>query len=175
MVKFLWGCFVSFLKFSYWSKFHVNIIAGSGVMTISFYKGLSRNPEFGNTPIRVLSNVWRLGWVRNTKFDTNVSNQMLLNAAKCQGYSFYRFWVIKGKPTGDLILHIYLYATAEMKKWTMEVSINRKSSSLMLWEKLSGVFRTLPNIYDKAVLQILFTAKSCSKTLRVYFRIKVLF
>ena len=25
---------------------------------------------------------------------------MLLNAAKCQGYSFYRFWVIKGKPTG---------------------------------------------------------------------------
>ena len=25
---------------------------------------------------------------------------MLLNAAKCQGYSFYCFWVIKGKPTG---------------------------------------------------------------------------
>ena len=25
---------------------------------------------------------------------------MLLNAAKCQGYSFYRFWVINGKPTG---------------------------------------------------------------------------
>ena len=24
---------------------------------------------------------------------------MLLNAAKCQGSSFYRFWVIKGKPT----------------------------------------------------------------------------
>ena len=25
---------------------------------------------------------------------------MLLNAAKFQGYSFYRFWVIKGNPTG---------------------------------------------------------------------------
>ena len=25
---------------------------------------------------------------------------MLRNAAKCQDYSFYRFWVIKGKPTG---------------------------------------------------------------------------
>ena len=25
---------------------------------------------------------------------------MLLNAATCQGYSFYRFWVIKGNPTG---------------------------------------------------------------------------
>ena len=26
---------------------------------------------------------------------------MLLNAAKCHGYNFYCFWVIKGKPTGD--------------------------------------------------------------------------
>ena len=26
--------------------------------------------------------------------------KMLLNGAKCQGYSFYRFWVIKGKSTG---------------------------------------------------------------------------
>ena len=25
---------------------------------------------------------------------------MLLNATKCKGYSFHRFWVIKGKPTG---------------------------------------------------------------------------
>ena len=28
---------------------------------------------------------------------------MLPNAAKYQGYSFYRFWVIKGKPTGGKI------------------------------------------------------------------------
>ena len=36
----------------------------------------------------------------DTKFGTNVSNRMLLNAAKCQRYSFYRFWINKGKPTG---------------------------------------------------------------------------
>ena len=36
----------------------------------------------------------------DTKFSTNVSNRMLLNAVKFQGYSFYRFWIIKGKPTG---------------------------------------------------------------------------
>ena len=35
-----------------------------------------------------------------SKFGANVSNRMLLNAAKFQGYSFYRFWVIKRKPTG---------------------------------------------------------------------------
>ena len=38
-----------------------------------------------------MSNIWRLGQVRDNKFGTNVSNKMLLNAAKCQGYSFYRF------------------------------------------------------------------------------------
>ena len=39
----------------YWPKFHVNIITGFGDMTISFYKGLTRNPEIGNTLVWVLS------------------------------------------------------------------------------------------------------------------------
>ena len=98
-VTFFWRCFVSLVKFSYWSKLHVNIITGSGIMTIFFYKELTRNPEIGNTPVWVLPNIWRLGRVMDTKFATNVS-RMLLNAAKFQGYSFYRFWVIKGNPTG---------------------------------------------------------------------------
>ena len=34
----------------------------------------------------------------DTKFRTNVSNRMLLNAAQFQSYSFYRF-VVKRKPT----------------------------------------------------------------------------
>ena len=91
-VKFFWGYFVSFVKFSYWSKFHVNIITASGIMT--------RNPEIGNTHVWVLPNTWKLGRVMDTKFGTNVSNRMLLNAAKSRVYSFYRSWVIKGKPTG---------------------------------------------------------------------------
>ena len=97
IVKFCWRRFVSLAKFSYWSKFHVNIITDSGVMIIFFYKGSTRNPEI---PVWVLPNTWRLGLVRDTKFGTDVSNGMLLNAAKCQGYPFYRFWVLKGKPTG---------------------------------------------------------------------------
>ena len=71
-------------------------------MTIFFYKGLTRNPEIGNTPVWVLPNIWRLGRVMDTKFGTNVSNRMLLNAAKFQGYSFYRFWVIQRKPTAGV-------------------------------------------------------------------------
>ena len=56
-------------------------------MKIFFYKGLARNPEIGDTLASVLPNIWRLAQVMDTKFDTNVSNKMLLNAAKFQGYS----------------------------------------------------------------------------------------
>ena len=49
IVNLFCGSFVSLVKFSYWSKFHVNIITGSGIIRIFFYKGLTRNPEIGNT------------------------------------------------------------------------------------------------------------------------------
>ena len=69
-------------------------------MTIFFYKWLTRNPEIGNTPIWALPNTWGLERVRDTKFGIDVSNEMLLNAAKRQSYSIYHFWVINWKPTG---------------------------------------------------------------------------
>ena len=43
-------CLVFLVKFSFWWKFHVNIIAGSGVMPIFFYKGLARNQVIRNSP-----------------------------------------------------------------------------------------------------------------------------
>ena len=61
LVKCFWRCFVSLVKFSYYSKFYVNIITGSGIMTIFFYKRLIRNPEIRNTRVWVLPNIWRLG------------------------------------------------------------------------------------------------------------------
>ena len=87
IVKLFWRSFVSFVKFSCRSKFHVYIFTGSGVMTIFFYKRLTRKPEIGNTPVLVLPNIWTLEQVRNTKFGKNVSNKMLLNAAKYQGFT----------------------------------------------------------------------------------------
>ena len=67
----------------------------------SLTKEFTRNLVIGNTPVWVFPNIWRLGWVMDTKFGKNVSNKMLLNVAKLQGYSFYGFWVIKGKLTGS--------------------------------------------------------------------------
>ena len=99
IVNIFWRCFVFLVKFSYWFKFHINIITGSGIIIVFFYKGLTRNPEIGNTPIWVFPNIWRLAWETITKFGKNVSNRMLRKVAKCQTYSFYHFWVIKGKAT----------------------------------------------------------------------------
>ena len=53
----------------------------------------------GKDPVLVFPNICRLGQVRDTKFCRGISNTLLLNAVKCQAYSFSRFWVIKGKPT----------------------------------------------------------------------------
>ena len=44
-------CHVSLVKFSYWSKFNVNIIIGSGIRTIFVYKGSATNLEIGNTHV----------------------------------------------------------------------------------------------------------------------------
>ena len=67
-------------------------------------KGLTWNPDIGNTLVWVLPNIWKLAWVNDTKFCRNITNKMLLNTTKSKVYSFYRFWVIKGKPTGGKII-----------------------------------------------------------------------
>ena len=97
-IKFFRLCSISLVNFSYWPKFHVNIM--TGVTKIFAYKGLTRNLEIVNTPVWVLPSILRLEQVRDTEFGPNISNKMLLNAPKCQGYGFYRFWVIKRRPTG---------------------------------------------------------------------------
>ena len=98
-IKLFWRSHVSLVKFCYCSKFHVNIITRSKVMAILVYKGLTKNPEIGNTLVWVLPNTWRLERVRDTKFGTNVCNVTECFKMPRLGYSFYCFWVIKVKPT----------------------------------------------------------------------------
>ena len=54
----------------------------------SFIRYFTRNPEFGNTPVWVLPNIWRLGQVGNTKVGTNFSNKLLRNAANATVTAF---------------------------------------------------------------------------------------
>ena len=73
IVNFFWRFHVSLVNFSYWSKFHVNSITGSGVKDNIW---LTTNTEIGkNLSCLVLPNIWRLGQVKDTKFDANVSNK----------------------------------------------------------------------------------------------------
>ena len=69
-------------------------------MTIFFYKGLTRNPEIGNTPVWVFPKIWRLVSVRNTKFNNNISNKMLVNAANAKVIAFTVSELLTEKPTG---------------------------------------------------------------------------
>ena len=48
---YFWRCHVSLITFSFWSKFYVNIITGSGGASIFICKRLTRNPEVGNTHV----------------------------------------------------------------------------------------------------------------------------
>ena len=97
--QFFWCRRVSLVKFSYWSMFHANIITGSGIKTFFVYNRFDQKSGNWNTSawVWVLSNIWRLERIRDNKFGVNVPNETLLNTAKCQIYSFCRFWVIKGK------------------------------------------------------------------------------
>ena len=45
-----------------------------------------------------ISGDWSNLELRDTKFGANVSNKKWLNAEKYQGYSFYCFWITRGKP-----------------------------------------------------------------------------
>ena len=79
IVKIFWCGFISLVKFSYWSKFHVNITTGSGIMTIFFYKGLTRNPEIGNIPLCLISGDWDKLWIPDLAQMSNRIFWMLQN------------------------------------------------------------------------------------------------
>ena len=70
----------------------------SRVITIFVYKGLTR---------KFLLIFWRLGASKGYR----IWHKILLNSAKCQGYSFYHFWVVSGKPTGR-VFEVFLQYSA---------------------------------------------------------------
>ena len=56
---------------------------------------------------------------------------MLLNAEKYQGYIFYHFWVIKGKPTGEGGNKI----TPLLRLGLIKCSLKQKLLQLPSWTK----------------------------------------
>ena len=83
---------------------HVNNITGSGVMTIFFYKDWPEIRKSEIAPSEFCSIFGDWGELGIPNLAQMFFNEMLLNSAKCQSYSFYHFWVNKVKPTGGLKL-----------------------------------------------------------------------
>ena len=65
--QFFLLCFVSLVNFSYWSKFHVNIITGSWIMTISFIRDWPeiRKSEIPSSVFSPISEDWSELWIPN--------------------------------------------------------------------------------------------------------------
>ena len=94
--------------------------------------------------------MWRLGRVRDTRFGTNVSNEMLLNAAKCQGYSFYRFWIIKEK------LGLIEFSWREFTKWSKQIFSILYSTELTWSFQDMCLSSITPKKFIEGVLSVLF-------------------
>ena len=81
----------------------------------------------------------------------NASNKMLLNVAKFQGNSFYRFWVIKG----DLKKHIchgcsFVKVLNQTRSHSCQSKFFKRDESFLLmppkWDKLKWGFRQKINL-----------------------------
>ena len=72
-----------------WSKFHVNIITDSGIMTIFFYKGLTRNPEIGNTSVWVLPNIWGKLWIPNLAWMSLIECYWMLQNSRVIAFTVF--------------------------------------------------------------------------------------
>ena len=64
IVKFFWRFYVSLVNFSYWSKFYVNIITGSGIITIFSYNWPEiRKWEIPSSEFCPISGDWSKLWI----------------------------------------------------------------------------------------------------------------
>ena len=125
---------------------------------------MTKNPETRNTPVWVLPNIWRLEWVRTTKFRTNVSDKMLLNTEKCQDYSFYCFWVIEGKPTGGKITPVHTQIRVN------KVTVLNSDPGTDVFLRIFGIFKDV--FYRTPLVDCFWTYKSCWFMLQNYLYIR---
>ena len=81
IVNFFWSCAFSLVKFSYWSKFYVNIITGSWVMPISFIRDWPEILKLEISKSDFLSGDWdKLGIPNLTRISVIKCYRMLQNA-----------------------------------------------------------------------------------------------
>ena len=100
-----WRCFVSLVTFSYSSKFHVNIITGSGVWQFSLigdWPGI-RKLEITPSEFCPIPGDWSELGIPNLARSSLIKYYWMLPNARVK-VKFYFYWVIKGNPIGGVKL-----------------------------------------------------------------------
>ena len=90
IVIFLRRC-LFLVKFGCWSKFHFNIFTGSGVMTTSVNKGLTRNLEIPNISSEFCTIYRDSGELGIPNFGTNATAEMVTECCKMPGLQLLLF------------------------------------------------------------------------------------
>ena len=98
--NFFWRCFVFLVEFSYLSKFHVNMIMVQELWQFVFIRDWPKIQKLEISPSEFcpISGDWGEKRIPNLSRTSLIRSYWMLQNAR--GCSFYRFWVIKGKPTG---------------------------------------------------------------------------
>ena len=93
IVKVFWCGFVCLVKFSYWSKFHVNIINGFGIMTIFFYKERNwpeiRKSEIPTSEFCPLSGDWDKSWIANLAWMCLIECYWMLQNSRVTAFTIF--------------------------------------------------------------------------------------
>ena len=84
----LWRCRVFLVKLVTGPSFKLISLLVLQLWQFPFIRGLARNLQIRSYLIWVLSNIWKLGPVRDIKFGVNVSNKKLLNAVNARHTAF---------------------------------------------------------------------------------------
>ena len=77
IIKFFWRCFVSLVKFSYWSKFHVSIITGS------------RKSEIPLSEVCPISGDWGELWIPNLAWMSLIECYWMLQISRVTAFTVF--------------------------------------------------------------------------------------
>ena len=135
-----------------------------------FVKDLTRYPEIENTPVWVLSIIWRLGQVGVTKFGMNVSNQKFLMLKNAK---FTTFIISELSPTHALRLELmFTFMTfLQWKRWSKNEMVRLHwtddtilSYFLTVWCKAQMLVYEFINVMRYTIWYHLYNIKNIKNT-----------
>ena len=152
---FFWRYSVSFVNFSYWSKFYVNVFVGSGAMIISFTRDLpeirkSETPpsefcpisgdlrEWGIPNLTHMSLMNMFGRILKMPRVLNVPEFWIWHSCICKGYK--EFWIYQSLAQYATIISEYASISLNVPQYAAWTRLNIVESHWNAWKYLNRLF-----------------------------------